>query len=337
MFKNSQFPLRIWELVLFILIFIIGSIGNVTVLIVITKSKRINRTAPFNVYLFTLALVDLFVSIFALPDYVLRTNIYDPPAESYMCKLVIGGLLPFWLLEVSVYLLVAICLERRKAILDPFSTLKQQSLIFSLFIIFCLFLLGGFNEIPTWYGIYYNKENSTSGNFCSYKYYPVTTVLFHFVSFFLQCFVPLVIFFVSFYQIQTQLRKTETELKSSLTNYNESTYQKMRNQLLRKKEITIATMRMVVLAFFICITPNEVLYMLFQFVSSSELEMNSSLFQVTVLLRYSNSCLNPILYSYRSEEFQKHFFEVFAKTSHWICCKIGRRRTATRSICYNSL
>jgi len=36
--------------------------------------------------------------------------------------------------------------------------------------------------------------------------------------------------------------------------------------------------------------------MVFEFVPFVELQMNSPIFQVTVLLRYSNALINPILY-----------------------------------------
>lgn len=312
--KYSHFTLRIWELIWCSVVCLIGVIGNLTVLLVITKSKKVSRTSPFNIYIFALASVDFLVSLFVLPDYVLRTNIYDPPSGSkgtLMCKLLIGGFLPFWLLEVSVYLLVMICLERRKAILYPFSTLHLKPVKYYLLTIAALIFLGAFNQVPTWYGIYYNKGNSTSGNFCAYGYHPVLTLVFHFVSFFLQCFIPFVIFIVSFYQIRKRLSQMEKEILSVLTPSSARSLNQSGIQLLKKKQATIATMQLVVVAFFVCIIPNELVYMLFQFINRNYLEMNSPLFQVTVLLRYSNSCLNPILYSYRSKEFRSRLREVF--------------------------
>lgn len=308
--EEDSFQLYIWQVLWIALIFTVGVTGNSAVIIVMRKSQDVAKTSPFNVYVFTLAVIDLLASMFMLPDYILRLNVYNPPSGyqgTVMCKLLIGGFLPFSLLYMSLYLLVAICLERRKAILHPFSTLHFKPLWKRLLIIVGIIFLGIIYELPTLVGIYYNKDNPTAGNFCAYNTDPVTSLVFHLFSFVFGCVVPALIFLVSFYQINKQLSNVGLQQ----FHQSHSTQTKLQNEAMKKKTATIRTMRLVVLIFFLCIIPNETVYMLFEFIHYDFLKLNKPLFQVTVLLRYTNSCLNPLLYSFTSKQFRTHFIAVF--------------------------
>ena len=134
----SDYTIKAWHFICVLFISIFGITGNVIVLKVYSRSKNVSKESPFNIYLCALAIVDLFICIVIIPDYLLRTDIFVLPGGTiglYICKFVMGGI-PFWILEVSLYLLVAICLERRKAILHSFNTLDHPPVILNVACVF---------------------------------------------------------------------------------------------------------------------------------------------------------------------------------------------------------
>lgn len=86
---------------------------------------------------------------------------------------------------------------------------------------------------------------------------------------------------------------------------------KVRNDVIFKQKLkSIATMRLVVVAFFLCILPNHVLY-LASLAGVGGLGWNTEISQVGVLIRFTNSCINPLLYSFMSQKFRKNFKNTF--------------------------
>lgn len=287
----DKYVISTWELCWYILIMILGVLGNVFVLIVSFRSKSVSRSAPFNVYVTSLALVDLLISLLVVPMYILSTDLTTRLVMYFFT---------FWFAHASMYLLVAICIERRKAILYPFTTLRKQTFTKTILVVFFMLLLGFLNEVPFIYGLFHKTEKATK-------------LTLHMVASALEIFIPLIVFIVSFIQIQICLTQREKDLGEFLNKYkHEKTYRKVKtsNQMQSKKS-TIHTMQLVILTFFLCILPNEMLYVLLQYFNFTELEWGSPVYQVGILLRLSNSCLNPIVYSCRSQLFRKHFKEVF--------------------------
>ena len=310
---EATFPIRTWQLFWYICIFIVGVSGNSIVLIVISRSKDLLRSSSFNIFLFSLAVTDLLISAIGVPSYILSTHIFDHPTGSngdVMCKLVTGYLCPFWFLTISVCLLVVICLERRRVILDPLSTMNERPLIMNSLIVFFCVVYSLIVEIPTIVGLEYAQYNNTVGQFCKYNYNAVTGRVLYVVVFSAEYLIPLLIFLISFKQVRDYLRKTEKDMNPFITAYKEEKT-RVRKTALKRKSASIETMKLVVIAFFVCITPNDALYMLFQFAGISSLTWNSTIYQVCLLLRFSNSCVNPILYGFHSKRFRKHFRQVF--------------------------
>ena len=58
-FGMSGFDVRVWELVCYCFIFIVGLLGNLTICLVVLKSGPSYTLLPFNVYLMTLAIASI--------------------------------------------------------------------------------------------------------------------------------------------------------------------------------------------------------------------------------------------------------------------------------------
>ena len=307
--SQNNFPLRLWQLIWYICIFVVGCVGNGIVIYVTFKAKDIQRKAPFNVYLLTLSIVDLLISIVAMPIYILSTSAFNHPSGTvgeWLCKICTNYFLIFYLIDTSTFLLCAIAIERRRAIVKPFSVLQETYLRKTLGVILFIFLLSFITQTPTIYRAHYSKKNGTIGNVCAYNSNSVDMQLLHYVSFFFNCALPAVIMLLCFRQINQHLSRTIADLRLSLGAYvNAVDYEDKIQIFMKKRKRTIDLTKLMVFVFLICVCIDEVFYLILHPVTNlTRIEWNSSAFQVAVMLRISNSFMNPILFAF-SKVFRK--------------------------------
>ena len=322
--SQKKFPLRIWQLIWYICIFVTGCVGNGIVIYVTFKANDIQRKAPFNVYVLTLSIVDLLISAVAMPIYILSTSVFDHPSGTvgeWLCKICTNYFLIFYLIDASTFLLCAIAVERRKAILKPYSILQETHLCKTLGVIFFIFLLSFITQTPTIYRAHYSQKNGTIGNVCAYNSNSVEIQLLHYASFLFNCVVPTIIMFLCFCQINQHLSRAITDLRFSLGAY-ENAEEKIQI-FMKKRKRTIELTKMMVLLFVICAFIDKLFYLILRPVTNlTKVEWNSPLFQVAVMLRISNSFVNPILFSFKSKVFRRRLQDTFGE---YLQCQRMRR------------
>ena len=322
--SQKKFPLRIWQLIWYICIFVTGCVGNGIVIYVTFKANDIQRKAPFNVYVLTLSIVDLLISAVAMPIYILSTSVFDHPSGTvgeWLCKICTNYFLIFYLIDASTFLLCAIAVERKKAILKPYSILQETHLCKTLGVIFFIFLLSFITQTPTIYRAHYSQKNGTIGNVCAYNSNSVEMQLLHYASFLFNCVVPTIIMFLCFCQINQHLSRAITDLRFSLGAY-ENAEEKIQI-FMKKRKRTIELTKMMVLLFLICVCIDELFYLILRPVTNlTKVEWNSPLFQVAVMLRISNSFVNPILFSFKSKVFRRRLQDTFGE---YLQCQRMRR------------
>ena len=322
--SQNKFFLRIWQLIWYICIFVAGCAGNGIAIYVTFKANDIERKAPFNVYVLTLSIVDLLISAFAMPIYILSTSIFYHPSGTvgeWLCKICTNYFFIFYLIDASTFLLCAIAAERRKAVLKRYSILQETHLCKTLGVIFLIFLLSFITQTPTIYRAHYSKKNVTIGNACAYNSNSVEMQLLHYASFFFNCVVPTIIMLLCFRQINQYFSKTIADLRLSLGAY-ENAEEKIQI-FMKKRKRTIELTKMMVLLFVICAFIDKLFYLILRPVTNlTKVEWNSPLFQVAVMLRISNSFVNPILFSFKSKVFRRRLQDTF---EDYLQCRRMRR------------
>ncbi|XP_065674962.1 galanin receptor 2b isoform X4 [Hydra vulgaris] len=311
---SNSFSLEYWELTWYSLIAVLGIIGNGVVMVVILLSKNIDRTSSFHIAIFSLAFADFMVSLLSLPTYIMSTDgfqKYHPQNISgdLMCKFVTSYFLPYWFLGASIFLLVFISIERRNAILYQKSLLFQQrSTKFKIATMVLIFFLAFIKELLGDLFIKYDPKNNEYGSFCGYESAFHSNEI-HFciirklVIFILDTLIPVVIVSYCFYQISLSLKNIGVFLGNSM-KVNEIDIIHIR------KVKTMKTIKIIASAFCICILPNRILFLL-TFANVPILRWNSSISQVFVLMRLSNSFINPLIFCFQSKEFRKNLSIVF--------------------------
>lgn len=310
-----------WQIIFFAFISIFGFIGNLTVCLVMITGGWKLRSVPFNVYITSLAVTDLSLAVIGIPIYVSSKSSFNHPSGlrgDLLCKFVTGNLIPFWLAGSSVYLLVLISFERYYTIRDPFLARTRTTSLKTFTAILGAMMTGLIVQIPVLAGIEYAGENATIGNYCGYKWKDErTTIAIYLSSLTFQYLVPAAIFVFNFLRIRKCLTTLDEVLRHQSANQG----------AVKQKRRTIKTVLIVVIAFFICWTPNTVMFFVFQYTGASLLAANSDVFEVSVVLAFSSAWINPILYSFRSSEFRKHCKHLFSRIFRFIFRKICNNTT----------
>ena len=309
-----EFPFRVWEFLWYLCIFIVGTIGNSLVIIVIVRSQRIDCGALTNILILTLAIVDMMISIIGLPIYILQTDLFYPKPDHGNLVCFFVNFPQFWLLDVVIYLLTAISLERRKAIVDPLSVLDTRPKWRIALILICCFSLAALVQTPTIIGAKYTICNASVGNYCGYSYTHIQSTIIYFAVLALETVIPMVVILLCFRHIWVKLKESDDIIKNAMTAYqNDRNFEQKKNTILERKRNAIKVWKIVILVFVVCIIPNNVLFCIFQFVKVHAVSWNSVAYQIGLLLRFTNACINPFLYNFLSKEFRKHFKDVFRK------------------------
>ena len=279
------------------------------VLIVICKSGSTFRSTPYNLWLASLATADLLLSIIAIPSYILSTSVYNHPRGKEgdsLCRFLTAYPTMFLLAEASVYHLVGISIERFKVVMNPIrerARVSKRNTKIKIVLAWILAFLVIFP--PVFRDTTYSRHHPTIGNYCTFRGSNLVFAWIRNVGVFVANYiVPLAVLLYTSVCIGQHLKRLEQSFNNSSIGPNKH---EGRSLAVPKKR-TLKILVMVVAAFITCWTPNRVMFFSFQFDSSL---WNRCYFQIGVLLGFSNSFLNCVLYAFVSDEFSRHFSLTF--------------------------
>ena len=290
-----EFPFCVCKLLWYLCMFVVGTIGNSLVINVIVRSTKIDCGALINILVLTLAIVDMMISIIGLPIYILQTDLFYPKPNHGNLVCFFVNFPQFWLLDVVMYLLTAIGLERRKAIVDTLSVLDTRPKWQIALILISCFSVAGLVQLPTIIGAKYTIVSQASvGNYCGFNYTYLQSTIIYFVVLAIETVIPMVVILVCFRHIWVKLKRSDDIIKSAVAAYqNDSKFEQKKNIILERKTNAIAVWKTVTLVFIACIIRNNVFHCIFKVVKIQALRWNSVTYQVGILLRFTNSCINP--------------------------------------------
>ncbi|XP_074539094.1 chemerin-like receptor 1 [Halichoeres trimaculatus] len=264
------------SLILFCVIFVLGLLGNG--LVIYVTGYRMKRTVN-SVWFLNLALADFLFTVFLIFSIISHSQDNKWQFGQIMCKL--NTFVTVVNLFTSIFLLMAISLDRCLSIWVVVWAQNQRTVRKTQIICGVIWVTAVACSIP--YATFREVQEREGMTFCSYtKSFPKhmgTLRVFRFVVGFL---IPFLVIFVSYVAIAVRAGRLQ------------------RNRRRRSRKIIFA----VVLAFFICWLPFHVM----QFIQSSTPALQIVVQiggKLSVCLAFLNSCLNPILYVFMCDEFQK--------------------------------
>ncbi|XP_071326810.1 chemerin-like receptor 1 [Trachinotus anak] len=274
---SSTRYMTIANVVIYSVICLVGTLGNG--LVIYVTGCRMKRTVN-SVWFLNLALADFLFTAFLVFLIVSASQEYQWQFGSFMCKLnsFVGVVNMF----ASIFLLMAISLDRCLSIwvvvwAQNKRTVRKAQIITAviwLAAVLCSTPYASFRDTRTIYG----------KTFCAYVQDTPswTLIIFRFVVGF---FIPFLVICVTYVAICVRARRLQ------------------RTRSRRSRRIIFS----IVFAFFICWLPFHVVQFIeIKYRSITEVGKFVSIAgPVTMYLAFLNSCLNPILYVFMCDEFQK--------------------------------
>ncbi|KAG6440335.1 neuropeptides capa receptor [Manduca sexta] len=287
--------------VVLVVIFLTGVIGNVSVCVVIVKHPGLHTAT--NYYLFSLAVSDLLLLLFGLPnDLSVYWHQYPYSLGIVFCKL--RALISEAATYVSVLTISAFSLERYLAICHPLHLYAMAGLTRASRIILILWIISIACASPfaVYTDISYLNYPPNSGNvsldsaFCAFMapspFLEISSIFFFFV--------PAVLILCLYVRMGLHIRSTRVSEKTKLGLLNGHIHGETRQSKSRKTIIRM--LAAVVIAFFVCWAPfhiQRLFYVYGDHLPQFSL-INEHLFNVAGALYYVSATVNPILYNVMS-------------------------------------
>eukprot|EP00794_Sanderia_malayensis_P007806 gene7806-8652_t len=317
---HADFPLRPWQLVLYVAITIAGVFGNCLILLVLKRRDKM-RSSAFGTYIGSLAIADLLVSTLCLPVYLTSTSWFrqhpQGTAGDVMCKFVTGYFVLFLFAFISVYTLVALSYERYQLICHPFKARQRATPKRAKCIVALIWAFAIVPNLPLIFG-----QRSASGTaasigahctyYLSYENENYGKVIFAAV-FTIQFLLPISCMVVCFLKIRPVLRGEKDGTLCREVAY----VQPAELAAVKARRKTVRTVIIMIVAYFSCWALNQALYLCLNF--GFGVPWNGNLMQVSVILCFLASCVNPFIYALRSQQFSDGFAEIL--------CHCARRKT----------
>ncbi|XP_026157013.1 galanin receptor type 1b [Mastacembelus armatus] len=296
--------------VVFGLIFVVGVVGNFLVIVVIGKASYsggegggggggLKRSgSPTNVFILNLSVADLSFLLFCVP---FQATIYSLPEwvfGAFLCKF--GHYFSTVSMLVSIFTLIAMSVDRYIAVVHSKKSpcvRNRRNALTGVCVIWTLSLVC---SVPVaQHQVLTNHPNAPNSTFCWEKWsgaskhtYKVTILLIGYL-------LPLMLISCCYTKVLVHLHK---KMKN------------MSKKSERSKRKTAQTVLLVITAFTICWMPHHIIAMWVEF---GTFPLNDASFAFRIVshcLSYGNSCVNPVLYAFLSENFRKACRQVFT------CC-----------------
>ncbi|KAH6924772.1 hypothetical protein HPB50_024198 [Hyalomma asiaticum] len=307
--QHILLPIVIPLTVLYVVVFVSGVVGNVTVCLVIARNSHFQT--PTNYYLFSLAISDLLILVFGLPnDLKLYWQQYPWRLGEALCRF--RALVAEATSYASVLTIVAFTAERYVAIYHPLFLQTTSSLTRAVRIIAIIWVVSLVSAIPF---AVYTRVNFVDFPVGSGRVVPesafcalpmdttaVSLPLLQCSTFAFFC-LPMTLIAVLYLKIGMRLRSQPGPGQQ-------------RHQRKPVHRMLVA----VVIAFFVCWAPFHTQRLLVVYVSPSQWTtglrtLNEVLYYTAGCLYYFSATINPILYSLMSVKYREAFRDALCTLS----------------------
>ena len=305
-YENNVIPTD-YKLVAFVLIAMIGIVGNAVVIFVIVRSVSMRKKFT-NILILNQSCIDLATSLVLMLAKTLpisRTNLSGLGGE-ILCRVWLNEM-PMWSLIVSSsYSLMAITFERYLGIVHPLlhytSFTKRHVVLLAIAawssgpILMLCFM------VPT--SVIVNGRCFSMAVYDSPLWQQVRGVLL----FFFEYLIPITVFIIGYCRMLLYLR-SQVQPESTANGLESSA------PSARAKRNVLKTLLLVVVAYLLCNSFNQITFLAYNF-GGARLNVSSYYYNFTVIAMFSNCCINPFVYALQYRPYQNELRKVF-------CCRGG--------------
>ncbi|XP_040047710.1 somatostatin receptor type 5 [Gasterosteus aculeatus] len=308
---TALMPFNIITAVVYIIVFIVGLLGNTLVIYVVIRYTKMKTVT--NLYILNLALADELY-ILGIPFLGTNSVLSYWPYGDFLCKVYMtaDAMSQF----TSTFCLTVMSIDRYLAVVHPMRSAKwrkpQVAKIFNAVVWVVSFLI----VLPV--TIYSNvQEEFNACNITWPEPHELQSIIFILYTSILGFFGPLVVICLCYLLIVIKVRSAG--VRAGLTKR-------------RKSERKVTRMVVIiVMVFVLCWLPffTTNLVNLVYIIP----ENNAAVYFFLVILTYVNSCANPILYGFLSENFKQSFQKVLCLQKPKGSCTTGQmdgRKTSSK-------
>ncbi|XP_072178657.1 galanin receptor 2a-like [Diadema setosum] len=321
--------------IVFTILGIVGILGNVLVLAVISLLKEL-RTF-MNILIANQSLIDLITSLLVFLHWLSEVPVNEEnKVRAFMACTVINSKYLFWSAIVSsTFNLVVLTLERYLAVMHPIkykrATMKRRTIIV---VALAPWLLGfGFQTYST-------IPIRAEGTACITKISDRALIALGVISFFVQYLFPLLVMIFVYVRLVMSLRNRVAHFNapgialrmSGCGSHAQSDKDYTRaplgqnalplnvaaggrgavripNYRDRARKNIVKTLLIVSVTFAVCWTPNQIMYLNFNL--GGYLDFESGFYYFSVILAFCNMCINPFIYAFKYRRFKKGVKKLF--------------------------
>ena len=305
--------------IIFTLIFIIGMIGNGTLIFTVLRNKNMRNTP--NIFIVSLALGDLLLIFVSVP---FTATIYTFNGWTYgsaMCKL--NEFLQALSLGISVFTLVALSGDRYVAIVYPMSKHKGNHMLRTMLIAAAIWIFS--LSLATLEGVsahlVTHRYNMQTFQVCVVypvhwgKWYPKFHVMFRFIVYFAMPIFIIATFYTSMARI---LVLSGQRMPGEAPRMASGVKGPATKQLEARKKVAKLVLSFVIV-FMACWLPRHI-YLLWFHYDPGTFNMFWHVFKIMgFCLSFINSCVNPLALYFLSRQFRRYY-------DRYLCCCCRRDR-----------
>lgn len=314
---NSEHPgvyyIRIMVPVIFGLICVLGLFGNSLVILVVLFDKHMRNTT--NILILSLAVADLLFILFCVPFTAVRYTLPVWPFGSAWCK--ISHYCMYVCAYASVYTLVIMSLDRYLAVVHAIRSMTWRSERNTWLVIGIIWFIILAGNIPiliqfekytyTYQFKTYNETRITCLNLAEQQDEKLKKV-------FVGCF----FFFGYIIPLGITMLMYGLMLKRLLYGVVPGGGNQSAESVRAKKRVTRMVV-IVIVIFAICWLPIQVIFFWDTFGQRQRNFTQATILVSANCLAYMNSCVNPILYAFLSDNFRRSFRKL-------LCCSNSNMR-----------
>jgi len=312
---HSQTELTVFVLLLYALIFLIGTFGNLMVLYVVVRYKAMQTIT--NKFIACLSISDLLICLFAIPFTPMNALMDSWIFGAFMCKLVPTILTTSVFLSTLISVVIAV--DRYMVIVHPH--VRRMTKQAQIAIIFGVWLLSTSAGMPV--AIYTEQTTSEStGTKSCRENWPSTNSnhIYTWLILTLQLILPAVIITISYTAVSIKLRMRQRARLSSTFAQERQLMENQRNRRINKMLIAMVTI------FIACWLPLDLFHFIVPFLPK---ESVISIFLIAHIMAMSSVMYNPFLYGWMNDNFNEHFCKIMPCLKRLAVRRSGRCNHST--------
>ena len=286
--------------VMFLITFIIGTAGNILVILVEAEKRR--RTAD-DLFIVNLALSDLLFLFLYLPGIIYSIT-GGAPNSLLHCILLRPSVTAVFC--VSVFTITSMAIYRSRAIRNPFKPKMKRR--YAYVWIAVMWVLAFFVALPAMLVAKVHKNGWCWGSWPS-KIHKEAYIIALLV---MKCLLPLSITIVAYIRIGLYVKETRLPVPPATANPSTAG---LKNQAARENMRLIKTLSAMVVLFAIFTVPHQVGWIMLTVFPDKKTA--GKIFAFSPLLNHFHSCVNPLIYSALTRHFRRGYIKYL---SCIFCC-----------------